>query len=61
MIKEAWQNFLKGDELSFTKIYHAYFNELFAYALKIGVLYEILWVVKFEFATGKVNLVNKIS
>lgn len=36
MIKEAWQNFLKGDELSFTKIYHAYFNELFAYALKIG-------------------------
>ncbi|SCM55290.1 putative protein {ECO:0000313/EMBL:GAK97485,1} [Petrimonas mucosa] len=24
------------------------------------VLYEILWVVKFEFATGKVNHVNKI-
>jgi hypothetical protein len=27
---------------------------------KILVLYEILWVVKFEFATGKVNHVNKI-
>jgi hypothetical protein len=27
---------------------------------KTKVLYEILWVVKFEFATGKVNHVNKI-
>lgn len=28
--------------------------------IKNSVLYEILWVVKFEFATGKVNHVNKI-
>jgi hypothetical protein len=28
--------------------------------IKKMVLYEILWVVKFEFATGKVNHVNKI-
>lgn len=36
MSKEAWLKFLKGDETSFSELYHAYFNELFAYALKIG-------------------------
>ena len=36
MSKEAWLKFLEGDENSFSEVYHAYFNELFAYALKIG-------------------------
>lgn len=36
MSKEAWLKFLKGDETSFSELYHAYFEELFAYALKIG-------------------------
>ena len=36
MSKEAWLKFLEGDEISFSELYHAYFNELFAYALKIG-------------------------
>jgi DNA-directed RNA polymerase specialized sigma24 family protein len=36
MSREAWLKFLQGDESSFTDIYHAYFGELFAYALKIG-------------------------
>lgn len=36
MSREAWIKFLQGDESSFPDIYHAYFGELFAYALKIG-------------------------
>lgn len=36
MSKEVWLKFLQGDEMSFSELYHAYFNELFAYALKIG-------------------------
>jgi len=36
MSKEAWIKFLDGDEISFSELYHAYFNELYLYALKIG-------------------------
>lgn len=36
MSREAWLKFLQGDESSFSEVYHAYFGELFAYALKIG-------------------------
>lgn len=36
MVGEAWKKFIAGDDQSFAIIYHAYFSELFAYALKLG-------------------------
>jgi len=36
MGEEAWKRFLAGDEKSFADFYHAYYQELFAYALKVG-------------------------
>ena len=33
---EAWKRFIAGDDKSFAILYHAYFSELFAYALKLG-------------------------
>ena len=33
---EAWKRFIAGDDQSFAIIYHTYFSELFAYALKLG-------------------------
>lgn len=32
----SWQEFLRGDENAFSELYRSYFNELFAYGLKIG-------------------------
>lgn len=34
--EKAWKRFLAGDDKSFETFYHAYFPELFAYALKLG-------------------------
>lgn len=36
MDADSWQEFLKGDKASFSELYRFYFNELFAYGLKIG-------------------------
>lgn len=36
MSANAWQRFLDGDDASFSELYRHYFNELFAYGLKIG-------------------------
>jgi DNA-directed RNA polymerase specialized sigma24 family protein len=36
MIDDAWKLFLEGDDKSFSKIYHAYYSELLAYALNLG-------------------------
>lgn len=36
MGEEAWKRFIAGDDQSFAILYHAYFSELFAYALKLG-------------------------
>lgn len=36
MSVNAWQRFLDGDDASFSELYRHYFNELFAYGLKIG-------------------------
>ena len=34
--EKAWTRFLAGDDKSFETFYHAYFPELFGYALKLG-------------------------
>ncbi|MCE5205836.1 MAG: sigma-70 family RNA polymerase sigma factor [Porphyromonadaceae bacterium] len=36
MAGEVWKRFIAGDDQSFAILYHAYFSELFAYALKLG-------------------------
>ena len=36
MGEEAWKRFIAGDEESFSTLYHVYYQELFAYARKIG-------------------------
>lgn len=36
MIDDAWKLFLEGDDKSFSKVYHAYYSELLAYALNLG-------------------------
>ena len=36
MIDDAWKLFLEGDDKYFSKIYHAYYSELLAYALNLG-------------------------
>ncbi|NLJ01824.1 MAG: RNA polymerase subunit sigma-70, partial [Bacteroidales bacterium] len=41
MKRDAWQKFLNGDEASFGELYRRYFNELFAYGLKIGFNEEV--------------------
>lgn len=38
---DSWQEFLQGDEAAFSKLYCGYFNELFAYGLKIGFDEEV--------------------
>lgn len=38
---DSWQEFLQGDEDAFSELYCFYFNELFAYGLKIGFDEEV--------------------
>ncbi|SFK47964.1 RNA polymerase sigma factor, sigma-70 family [Porphyromonadaceae bacterium KH3CP3RA] len=37
----SWKEFLQGDEKAFSSLYRSYFNELFAYGLKIGFDEEV--------------------
>lgn len=41
MDANSWQEFLQGDEDAFSELYRSYFNELFAYGLKIGFDEEV--------------------
>jgi RNA polymerase sigma factor (sigma-70 family) len=41
MSSDTWQQFLQGDENAFSELYCGYFNELFAYGLKIGFDEEV--------------------
>ena len=41
MKANSWQEFLQGDENAFSELYRGYFNELFAYGLKIGFDKEV--------------------
>jgi hypothetical protein len=47
MSPDTWQQFLQGDENAFSELYCGYFNELFAYGLKIGVLGA--WIDKADY------------
>lgn len=41
MSADSWQEFLQGNEDAFSELYCSYFNELYAYGLKIGFDEEI--------------------
>lgn len=41
MSTNMWQKFMNGDDKAFAELYRHYFNELFAYGLKIGFNEEV--------------------
>lgn len=62
MVGEAWKRFITGDDQSFALLYHAYFSELFAYALKLGfdkeTCKDAIQDLFFKIYVSKKNLVH---